>query len=86
MPPGSEGKAVVHHTANRGGTEQLAPITLLLSLSLFCLYAGLSEPQVRILMRLITASPAFNAAAGSIDVAEFLGRFKVVYSNSIKEE
>lgn len=48
--------------------------------------AGLSEPQVRILMRLITASPAFNAAAGSIDVAEFLGRFKVVYSNSIKEE
>lgn len=48
--------------------------------------AGLSEPQVRILMRLITASPAFNAAAGSIDVAEFLGRFKVVYSNSINEE
>ncbi|KAL8270324.1 hypothetical protein Esti_005759 [Eimeria stiedai] len=48
--------------------------------------AGLSEPQVRILMRLITASPAFNAAAGSIDVAEFLGRFKVVYSNSIKED
>ncbi|XP_026191543.1 serine/threonine-protein phosphatase with EF-hands 1 [Cyclospora cayetanensis] len=47
---------------------------------------GLSEPQVRILMRLITASPAFNAAAGSIDVAEFLGRFKVVYSNSIKED
>ncbi|CDJ57626.1 serine/threonine protein phosphatase 5, putative [Eimeria maxima] len=47
---------------------------------------GLSEPQVRILMRLITASSAFNAAAGSIDVAEFLGRFKVVYSNSIKED
>ncbi|KAL8449350.1 hypothetical protein Emag_003640 [Eimeria magna] len=42
--------------------------------------------RVRILMRLITASPAFNAAAGSIDVAEFLGRFKVVYSNSIKED
>ncbi|CDJ49885.1 serine/threonine protein phosphatase 5, putative [Eimeria brunetti] len=37
-------------------------------------------------MRLITASSAFNAAAGSIDVAEFLGRFKVVYSNSIRED
>ncbi|EPT25249.1 serine/threonine protein phosphatase [Toxoplasma gondii ME49] len=47
---------------------------------------GLSEPQVRILMRLITASPAFNAAAGSIDVAEFLGRFRVVYSHVINDD
>eukprot|EP00922_Rhytidocystis_sp_ex-Travisia-forbesii_P032363 GHVS01048091.1.p1 GENE.GHVS01048091.1~~GHVS01048091.1.p1 ORF type:complete len:1000 (-),score=105.05 GHVS01048091.1:214-3213(-) len=48
---------------------------------------GLSEPQVKILMRIITSN---HVAAGDpatrIDAAEFLGRFKVMYSTSTETE
>lgn len=48
---------------------------------------GMSEPQVRLLMRLITASHLQEGdPSARIDAAEFLGRFKVVYGNSLKEK
>eukprot|EP01068_Selenidium_serpulae_P013141 Selendium_serpulae@DN5931_c0_g1_i1.p1 len=47
---------------------------------------GMSEPQVRLLMRLITASHLQEGDPNArIDAAEFLGRFKVVYGNATKE-
>lgn len=55
---------------------------------------GLSEPQIRLLMRIITAHyvatnhSVSQRAMGDmirVDVVEFLGRFKVIYGQTIKD-
>lgn len=58
------------------------------------LLLGLSEPQVRLLMRIITAQYLTSTEdghgrgdpVGRVDVAEFLGRFKVIYGHAIKDK
>eukprot|EP01071_Lankesteria_metandrocarpae_P008624 Lankesteria_metandrocarpae@DN5006_c0_g1_i3.p1 len=47
---------------------------------------GMSDPQVRLLMRVITSNhAASNDLASRIDAAEFLGRFSVVYRSSVSQ-
>ncbi|KAF8820394.1 hypothetical protein IE077_000502 [Cardiosporidium cionae] len=47
------------------------------------IFSGLSEPQIKILMRIITANCTMDGE--KVDIAEFLGRFKVIYSKAISQ-
>lgn len=49
------------------------------------MFKGLSRPQIRLLMRIITTHYSMNSTGEyRVDVGEFLGRFKVVYDQALK--